>query len=33
MKDAYSFDVTDDAAQITYQKMYDAYAKIFARCG
>src|SRR5690242_14446824 len=33
MKDAYSFDVTDDAAQVTYQKMYDAYAKIFARCG
>jgi len=33
MKDAYSFDVSDDAAQITYQKMYDAYAKIFARCG
>ena len=33
MKDAYSFDVSDDAAQVTYQKMYDAYAKIFARCG
>ncbi|HTX22123.1 MAG TPA: proline--tRNA ligase [Candidatus Aquilonibacter sp.] len=33
MKDAYSFDVTDEAAQITYQKMYDAYARIFARCG
>ena len=33
MKDAYSFDASDDAAQITYQKMYDAYAKIFARCG
>jgi len=33
MKDAYSFDVTDEAAQKTYQKMYDAYAKIFERCG
>src|SRR6185312_796315 len=33
MKDAYSFDVTDDAAQISYQKMYDAYVRIFARCG
>ncbi|HEU5395669.1 MAG TPA: proline--tRNA ligase, partial [Verrucomicrobiae bacterium] len=33
MKDAYSFDVTDEAAQVSYQKMYDAYARIFARCG
>jgi prolyl-tRNA synthetase len=33
MKDAYSFDVTDEAAQKTYQKMYDAYARIFERCG
>jgi prolyl-tRNA synthetase len=33
MKDAYSFDVSDDAATISYQKMYDAYVKIFARCG
>ena len=33
MKDAYSFDPSDDAAQATYQKMYDTYAKIFARCG
>ena len=33
MKDAYSFDVTDEAAQVTYQKMYDAYARIFERCG
>ena len=33
MKDAYSFDVSDDAAQISYQKMYDAYTRIFARCG
>ena len=33
MKDAYSFDVSDEASQATYQKMYDAYARIFARCG
>ncbi len=33
MKDAYSFDVSDDTAQASYQKMYDAYARIFARCG
>src|SRR5881296_1839401 len=33
MKDAYSFDATDEAAQVSYQKMYDAYARIFARCG
>src|SRR5437762_10574693 len=33
MKDAYSFDVSDEAAQVSYQKMYDAYARIFARCG
>src|SRR5216117_2718385 len=33
MKDAYSFDATDVAAQSSYQKMYDAYTRIFARCG
>jgi prolyl-tRNA synthetase len=33
MKDAYSFDATDDAANASYQKMYDAYARIFQRCG
>jgi prolyl-tRNA synthetase len=33
MKDAYSFDVSDEAAQASYQKMYDAYARIFRRCG
>ena len=33
MKDAYSFDVSDEAAQVCYQKMYDTYARIFARCG
>ena len=33
MKDAYSFDVDDNAAQVSYKKMYDAYARIFERCG
>jgi len=33
MKDAYSFDATDEASQISYQKMYDAYTRIFQRCG
>ena len=33
MKDAYSFDVSDAASQVSYQKMYDAYARIFRRCG
>ena len=33
MKDAYSFDATDEAALISYQKMYDAYVRIFDRCG
>ena len=33
MKDAYSFDVSDEAATASYQKMFDAYVKIFERCG
>lgn len=33
MKDAYSFDSSDEAAMVSYQKMYDAYNRIFARCG
>jgi len=33
MKDAYSFDVSDQAAEESYQKMYDAYHRIFSRCG
>lgn len=33
MKDAYSFDTTDEAAQGSYQKMYEAYTRIFQRCG
>ena len=33
MKDAYSFDVSDEAATASYKKMYDAYVRIFQRCG
>ena len=33
MKDAYSFDATDAGAMMSYHKMYDAYTRIFARCG
>jgi len=33
MKDAYSFDVSDDAAGESYKKMYEAYTRIFKRCG
>lgn len=33
MKDAYSFDLDDVGADISYQKMYQAYRNIFQRCG
>ena len=33
MKDAYSFDGDEAGARISYQKMYDAYTRIFTRCG
>ncbi len=33
MKDAYSFDKDEAGAQLSYQKMYDAYHRIFTRCG
>jgi prolyl-tRNA synthetase len=33
MKDAYSFDATDEGAQASYRRMYDAYTRIFQRCG
>ncbi len=33
MKDAYSFDVSDEAAMASYKRMYDAYKRIFDRCG
>jgi prolyl-tRNA synthetase len=33
MKDGYSFDLDEAAADQTYQAMYDAYTRIFTRCG
>ena len=33
MKDAYSFDADENGAKQSYQKMYDAYTRIFTRCG
>ncbi len=33
MKDAYSFDVSDEAAGESYKKMFAAYTRIFKRCG
>ena len=33
MKDAYSFDRDLDAARLSYDRMYDAYGRIFARMG
>jgi prolyl-tRNA synthetase len=33
MKDAYSFDRDDAGAEESYRKMYDAYSRIFERCG
>ncbi|HET98387.1 MAG TPA: proline--tRNA ligase [Desulfurivibrio alkaliphilus] len=33
MKDGYSFDADEAGADATYQKMYDAYQRIFSRCG
>lgn len=33
MKDAYSFDADEEGAEISYGKMFEAYKKIFTRCG
>jgi prolyl-tRNA synthetase len=33
MKDAYSFDATEKGAEESYGKMFDAYNRIFERCG
>lgn len=33
MKDAYSFDISQEACDISYQKQYDAYHKIFTELG
>ncbi len=33
MKDAYSFDLNEESADKSYSKMFDAYKRIFERCG
>ncbi len=33
MKDLYSFDRDEQGLDISYQKMYDAYTRVFTRCG
>ena len=33
MKDGYSFDADEAGTDISYRKMYDAYQRIFERCG
>lgn len=33
MKDAYSFDADIEGLRATYQQMYDAYHRVFERCG
>ena len=33
MKDAYTFDKDEEGLNKSYQDMYDAYSKIFTRCG
>lgn len=33
MKDAYSFDRDIEGMEVSYKKMYDAYCRIFERCG
>ena len=33
MKDAYSFDMDDPGAEKSYRAMFDAYVRIFERCG
>jgi prolyl-tRNA synthetase len=33
MKDAYSFDATPESLEASYRLMYDAYCRVFERCG
>jgi len=33
MKDGYSFDRNEETSLITYERMYEAYKRIFSRCG
>src|SRR6202166_2099472 len=33
MKDAYSFDIDEAGLDVSYQKLYETYCRIFTRCG
>jgi len=33
MKDAYSFDATSEGLDVSYERMYEAYTRLFERCG
>ena len=33
MKDAYTFDRDEEGLEVSYQNMYDAYSRVFTRCG
>ena len=33
MKDSYSFDLDQAGMEVSYRKHYDAYCRIFERCG
>lgn len=33
MKDAYSFDTDEEGAEVSYRSMFEAYTRIFTRCG
>ncbi|SEM61106.1 prolyl-tRNA synthetase [Syntrophus gentianae] len=33
MKDAYSFDADEEGAELSYARMFEAYKRIFSRCG
>jgi len=33
MKDLYSFDRDEDGLEVSYRKMYEAYTRVFQRCG
>ncbi|MBO8127578.1 MAG: proline--tRNA ligase [Peptococcaceae bacterium] len=33
MKDLYSFDIDEAGLEISYQKMHEAYSRVFSRCG
>ena len=33
MKDSYSFDLDEEGLEVSYKKHYEAYRRIFSRCG